>query len=64
MEKKISATIEAAVLDETEEALNEFVRTALLVGISRGQMALMLQTKANNLVPPIIVDATTAQTVQ
>lgn len=64
MDRKISATIEQAVLDETEEALNEFCRTALLVGISRGQMALMLQNKANSLVPPIIVDASTATTVQ
>lgn len=62
MEKKISATIEQAVLDETEEALNDFVRVALNVGLSKGQMALMLQTKANNLVPPIIIDPSTVST--
>lgn len=58
MDQKISAAIESALLDQTEQALDELVAAALNCGLSKGHMGLMLQTKANKLVPPIIVPDT------
>jgi hypothetical protein len=55
MKKELTAALETALLDETERALNEFVQAAVNCGISKGQMGLMLQRKANDLVPPVIV---------
>lgn len=47
--------IESAALDQTEEALRDFVRAACNIGLSKGQVAVMLHKVADDLVPPIIV---------
>lgn len=53
--------MEAAVLNETEEALAEFVKAALNVGLSKAQMAMMLRARADLLTPPLIIEHTTVQ---
>ena len=60
---ELNAIIEDRVLDETEQALNEFVTAALNVGVRKMQMAIMLQKKVDELAPPSIISVPNA-TVQ
>ena len=52
---ELSAIIESKVLDQTEDALRELCTAARNVGLSKLQVALMLQKVAEELAPSIIV---------
>jgi hypothetical protein len=55
MPQTIPAIIEAQVLNQTEDALREFVSTAINVGISKPQMILMLRQVAADLQGRVII---------
>jgi hypothetical protein len=55
----VSPIIEAQALRETEESLREFITVARNIGLSRGSLALMLRTVADELVPPTVIEAVT-----
>lgn len=58
MTSPLTPTIEAALLDQTESALREFTTVGMNCGISKGQMAMMLRTMADELCPPIVIPQT------
>lgn len=49
--------IEARMLDETEDALREFVQTAINAGAQRAQMVMMLRQVATDFEPKIVHQA-------
>lgn len=53
--------LETAVLNQSEETLAELVNAFLNVGLSKGQVAVMLRARADILTPPIIVEHATVQ---
>lgn len=53
--------MEASVLRETESALKEFTQAAVNCGLSKGQMALMLRNRADELAPPVQIEHVTVQ---
>lgn len=57
----LDPVMEASVLRETESALKEFTQAAVNCGLSKGQMALMLRARADELAPPVVVEHVTVQ---
>lgn len=47
--------IEAAVLNQTEEALDDLVNSMLNIGIEKAQAAMMLRAHADKLSPDIVL---------
>lgn len=59
--KGLDPVMEAALLKETESALREFTQAAVNCGMSKGQMALMLRARADELAPPLEIEHATVQ---
>ena len=57
----LSGTMEQAVLKESEDTLKELTQAFQNVGLTKGQIAMMLRAHADDLSPPLIITPVTVQ---